>query len=80
MEQAPPVLVGTVEAAAAIGVSYRTLQRYVANGRVRPTVSLPSGHYRWDVTDLREQLNPSVAGGEPCAASRSGDGGGRASR
>jgi predicted site-specific integrase-resolvase len=51
-------LVGTVAAAAAIGVSYRTMLRYIADGRLRPTVTLPSGTYRWDLDALRRQLAP----------------------
>lgn len=61
MENTAPALVGTVEAATAIGVSYRTLQRYIADGQVQPTVKLPSGQYRWDVEDLRRQLRREQA-------------------
>ncbi len=46
----------TQQAAKLLGISRRTLARYVVNGDVVPTVTLPSGHHRWDVADLRRQL------------------------
>jgi hypothetical protein len=49
-------LLTTSEAAKLIGVHPRTLSRYASEGRVFPTMILPSGHYRWDVEDLRRQL------------------------
>ena len=55
----PPVardLVTTAEAARELGVSRRTLLRYVERGYLTPTVVLPSGHLRWDLDDLRQQL------------------------
>jgi DNA-binding transcriptional MerR regulator len=51
-----PDLVPTADAARMLGISARTLARYAQQGVVRPAVVLPSGHLRWDVTDLRRQL------------------------
>jgi len=44
-------------AARALGISSRTLQRYVKAGMVTPDLVLASGQYRWDVVRLREQIN-----------------------
>jgi DNA-binding transcriptional MerR regulator len=52
-----PDLVPTPEAARQLGVSGRTLQRYVAAGLIKPDLTLPSGRYRWDVAKLRDQIN-----------------------
>jgi DNA-binding transcriptional MerR regulator len=49
-------LLTTSEAAKLIGVHPRTLSRYASEGRVFPTMILPSGHYRWELDDLRRQL------------------------
>jgi excisionase family DNA binding protein len=40
-----------VAAAAAIGVSTKTLRRYIRSGKL-PATRLPSGHYRIDEADL----------------------------
>jgi predicted site-specific integrase-resolvase len=45
------------EAARAIGISLQTLQRYVREGKVRPTLRLPSGQMRWDLDALKRQLD-----------------------
>lgn len=52
-----PQLVTTPEAARALGISARTLQRYVKAGWITPDLRLPSGRYRWDVERLRAQIN-----------------------
>lgn len=52
----PSDLVTTPDAARALGISPRTLQRYVRNGLVTPEITLPSGQYRWDVAKLRAQI------------------------
>jgi len=54
---AESTLVPTPEAARALGISARTLQRYVTQGLITPDLRLPSGHYRWDVARLRDQIN-----------------------
>ena len=46
----------TAEAADAIGIHRKTLSKYVADGKVKPSLRLPSGHMRWDVEDLKTQL------------------------
>jgi hypothetical protein len=48
--------VSTVEAAKAVGVHPGTLQRWVVQGIVKPTITLPGGGYRWDLDDLKHQL------------------------
>ncbi|MGH3917378.1 MAG: helix-turn-helix domain-containing protein [Pseudonocardiaceae bacterium] len=49
-------LLTTTQAAEVLGVSGRTLARYVERGWLQPTVVLPSGHFRWDVQEIRRQL------------------------
>lgn len=50
-------LVPTPEAARALGISARTIQRYAARGWIIPDLVLASGQYRWDIARLREQIN-----------------------
>jgi DNA-binding transcriptional MerR regulator len=52
-----PQLVPTPDAARALGISARTIQRYVKAGLITPDLRLPSGRYRWNVDRLREQIN-----------------------
>lgn len=52
-----PQLVPTPDAARALGISARTIQRYVKAGLITPDLRLPSGRYRWDVARLREAIN-----------------------
>lgn len=49
--------VTTGQAAAAIGVSLSTLTRWVHKGWIKPALRTPGGHYRWDLADLRRQLD-----------------------
>lgn len=56
-QMSEPRLVPSGEAARALGISARTLQRYVKAGLVTPDLTLASGQYRWDVARLREQIN-----------------------
>lgn len=51
-----PELLTTTQAAKVFGISGRTLARYVERGQLRPTLVLPSGHLRWDLDDVRRQL------------------------
>jgi len=52
----PAELMTTSQAAKALGISSRTLARYAENGVLLPALVLPSGHRRWDLDDVREQL------------------------
>ncbi|OLT22927.1 hypothetical protein BJF78_32685 [Pseudonocardia sp. CNS-139] len=54
-------LVSTSEAARALGVNQSTLSRWAKDGRVRPAQRTIGGHMRWDIADLRAQLQ--AAGG-----------------
>jgi excisionase family DNA binding protein len=51
-----PKLLTTAEAAAELGISRRTLARYVEQGVLSPALTLPSGHHRWNLDDLQRQL------------------------
>jgi DNA-binding transcriptional MerR regulator len=51
-----PELVTTPVAARRLGISARTLQRYVKDGLLEPDLTLPGGTYRWDMDNLRRQL------------------------
>ena len=53
---APAKLLTTAQAAAHLGVDRRTLATYARRGLLKPTVTLPTGHYRWDLEDIRRQL------------------------
>jgi hypothetical protein len=50
-------LVSTGEAARALGIDPSTLARWVAAGYVRPTLRTRGRHMRWDLNDLRQQIN-----------------------
>jgi hypothetical protein len=64
-------LVSSGVAARTLGISARTLQRYVKAGLVTPDLVLASGQYRWDVVRLRTQINGlhswTAAGARPAA-------------
>lgn len=49
-------LVSTGELAEELGISPRTVARYVRSGLLRPTETTLGGHYRWDLDDVREQI------------------------
>lgn len=50
------MLLTTAGAAKVLGISRRTLSRYAQEGQLKPTLILPSGHYRWALSDIRAQL------------------------
>ena len=52
----PAELLTTAQAARWLGVSRRTLARYAELGWLVPTVTLPSGHHRWELEELRRQV------------------------
>jgi excisionase family DNA binding protein len=49
-------LITTSEAAKLLGVSQPTLNRAVRNGRLRPTITTPGGHRRFDSAELSAAL------------------------
>jgi DNA-binding transcriptional MerR regulator len=49
-------LVPTGDAAKAVGVDIRTLQRWVKNKIIKPHGYTAGGHMRWDVDRLRQEL------------------------
>lgn len=52
--------VTTSQAAKILNVSVRSLQQWVADGKIEPDYRTPGGHMRWDVDRLRGELrNPS---------------------
>lgn len=56
-----PELVSTPELAKALGLSLRSVQRYVAAGKIVPDLTTPGGpggrgQHRWNVERVREQL------------------------
>lgn len=55
-----PELVTTGEAARALGVNIRTLQKWAKAGLLEPDHRTVGGHARWDVERVRDELrNPS---------------------
>lgn len=52
-----PALVTTQEAADAVGVSKRSLTRWAEQGLLKPALRTPGGHLRWNIEDLRRQLD-----------------------
>jgi excisionase family DNA binding protein len=51
-----PELVTTSELAKALGVSLRSVQRYIRDGTITPEHRTPGGHYRFDVDKVRREL------------------------
>ena len=56
MECRPERLLTTSEAAKILGLSRGVLASYVRRGLLKPYLTLPTGHYRWDLDDIRRQL------------------------
>lgn len=52
-----PHLVSSTKAAAEFGVHPGTLWRWYRDGLVRPAYTTAGGHLRWNLDDLRRQLN-----------------------
>lgn len=55
-------LTTTGSAARALGIDPATLWRWYQAGRVRPAWVTPGGHARWDLADLRHQLDVDARG------------------
>ncbi len=49
-------LLTTAEAAKAIGVSARSLSRWASERKLRPALRTPGGQARWDLAELKKQL------------------------
>jgi DNA-binding transcriptional MerR regulator len=49
-------LLSTGQAAKAIGVSPRSLSRWVTEGLIEPTLVTPGGHFRFDIDHLKAQM------------------------
>jgi SLT domain-containing protein len=49
-------LLTTSELARALGLSLRSVQRYIRAGYITPELTTPGGHHRWRLDDVREQL------------------------
>ena len=56
VEETKDRLVGTGDAARALGIDRTTLGRWAAAGIVRPASRTAGGHLRWSLPTLREQL------------------------
>jgi predicted site-specific integrase-resolvase len=57
-------LLTTAQAAEHLGIDRRTLARYARQGLLTPTLTLPTGHHRWDLEDIRRQLRELRERGE----------------
>ena len=49
-------LLSTGQAAKAIGVSGRSLSHWVTRGLIKPTLVTPGGQYRFDLDELKAQM------------------------
>lgn len=49
-------LVTTGQAAKELGVTRRSIVRWVRRGELEPDYVTPGGHYRWDVERLRAEV------------------------
>lgn len=56
MADDPERLLTTSEAAKILGLSRGVLASYVRRGLLKPYLTLPTGHYRWSLADIRRQL------------------------
>jgi DNA-binding transcriptional MerR regulator len=49
-------LVTSGQLAKELGLSLRTIQRYIASGAITPELRTPGGHTRWDPEKVRIEL------------------------
>ncbi|HZG89305.1 MAG TPA: helix-turn-helix domain-containing protein [Pseudonocardia sp.] len=54
-------LLSTGQAAKAIGVSPRSLSHWVTRGLIKPTLVTPGGQYRFDLDELKAQMQKRQA-------------------
>lgn len=48
--------ISSTELARALGLSPRSIQRYVQDGSIEPEFKTPGGHYRWNAKRVKAQL------------------------
>jgi DNA-binding transcriptional MerR regulator len=58
-------LVSSGELADELGLSRRSISRYVQKGWLKPTLVTPGGQYRWDVEEVRKQFRELQGRGNP---------------
>jgi predicted site-specific integrase-resolvase len=49
-------LLTTPELAQALGLSTRSIRRYLRDGKIAPDITSPGGHHRWNLESVRAQL------------------------
>jgi DNA-binding transcriptional MerR regulator len=49
-------LLTTSQLARALGLSLSSIKRYISAGQIKPDLTTPGGHYRWNVASVRRQL------------------------
>jgi DNA-binding transcriptional MerR regulator len=54
-------LLSTGQAAKAIGVAPRSLSHWVTRGLIKPTLVTPGGQYRFDLDELKAQMQQRQA-------------------
>ena len=59
--QQPDALLSPSEAAKELGITTRTLRRYVDAGKLERALKLPSGHARYRLSDVQELAKTSAA-------------------
>lgn len=58
------VLITTSDLARALGVDVSTVRRWVLSSKIKPSLTTPGGHHRFDLSQVREQLRALAEGGE----------------
>jgi len=60
IDEQPRKLLTSGEAAAALGVTVRTLHRWEADGRIPRPVRTPTGHRRYDAAEIAALLKATA--------------------
>jgi excisionase family DNA binding protein len=60
----PGKLLTTAQLARELGVTSRTIVRWAERGWISAAETFPSGHRRWDLEDVRDQLAAARDRGE----------------